>query len=64
VTVQGKKVAVLMEADYYEPCRRRLDGAGTGVGSPEPAESTGAGSAGAGAGPRAEVPALPALERK
>ena len=40
MSLEGKKVAVLMEAHYYEPRRRRLDGAG------------------------AEVPALPALERK
>ncbi len=43
---------------------RRLDGGDTGVGSTEPAKSAGAGSAGAGAGKRAEVPALPALERE
>jgi hypothetical protein len=42
MSLEGKKVAVLMEADYYEPCRRRLDGAGQ----------------------VAEVPALPALERR
>jgi hypothetical protein len=28
VSLEGRKIGVLMEADYYEPGRRRLDGAG------------------------------------
>jgi hypothetical protein len=34
MSLEGRKVAVLMEAGYYEPRRRRLDGAGQGADTP------------------------------